>query len=178
MRSPWLLFLWISPAFAAPCALDKPVSLKGKYPIRDAIALVDARFDRSPVFAATDAYRPERDRLTVELFDVKVDDRPAMRLGVSLGVQGKPFALGFAKNYDENTELVGACGLEDGNVVYANRLETKLPNGTAVTEVAASVNENGDLAMLRFRAPVLEPGKAWSGQHQDLCLKSAKLATR
>lgn len=170
MRTSWLLLLVASPLFAAaPCAVEKPIDLRGKYPIRDAIRLKDARFDQAtPLGAADSGY-------DVELFDIEVDERPQMKLGMKVSLPGRPGAFGFAKAYPEDILLNGACGVENGNVVYANRLEQKFPNGTAVTEVTSSVDENGDLALLRLQTPVLDGG-SWTGRHQTHCLKTAVLA--
>jgi len=188
MRAILLSLFVVFPAFAlepVPCAVEKPIALRGKYPIRDRIRLVDARFDAVPRFATPGAYEPLHNRLEVDLFDIRLDGRPQMRLGAAVSVGGQPHTLGFTHNYlGDDVEFIGGCGVENGNVVYSNRKEDKYvagPNfvGTAVTEVASSVDENGNLALLRITYPVFLPVSPndpkivyWTGEQHTLCLKA------
>ncbi len=193
MRAILLSFLVVLPAFASlepvPCALEKPMALKGKYPLRDRIRIADARFDDVPRFATPGAYRPASDKLEVDLFDIRLEGRPQRRLGAAVTVVGQPHTLGFTHNYlGDDVEFIGGCGVENGNVVYLNRKEDKYvagPHavGTAVTEVASSVDEDGRLALLRLTYPVFRPVSAdapqvvyWTGEQHTLCLKAGVAA--
>jgi hypothetical protein len=180
------LLVSLSASAADDCRLSQPIDVGTGNLVQKGLYLRDAKFDENPRFIAPSKFDPATDVLHVSLFQINWNNTRTGFLGGNVSVVDKNESQGFSENYSGNFNFQSDTRDQNGVVTYTTQsvsryTEPQHAKNDAITSITVVVDK-GKLVSLRLSTPVFKVWKiedhtryiAFTGEHQTLCLKSAK----
>jgi len=188
MRISLIFALFFSTLSFANCKVDKPIPIH-RDPL-DALTLESVKFDKAPKFFEKGGFDPQKDTLSLSLFEIVDDHYETGWLGGWVKVDNKLGSFGFSSWYFGSFDAQGSVEENGETITYHTKninryTEPQHAKNDAITEITMTVKA-GAIVSLSLTSPIFKVWKsdgymqfiAFTGKHQTLCLKSAKIKQR